>query len=341
MGNKIFKGLKFPGMDDYYVLPEAVAVKNENGIVEIQSYLNSNSGDSYIVPLREVADYEAGTYHYEFAEGYTYNAGELRDAVESNKTIICVADCNGSFLAYTFCDIWDDSFAYFQRMDNSGDYERLEITPSGEITVTKKAFAPAGYGLGEIQSRLLELEDIDGTRTNMIPTGWYHLDPALGGITIDGQSMNPVDVRVESFTYGFMTITIFNGGRPVVRRGFTTGTWAPWEWINPPMKEGIEYRTAERHQNKRIFTKAISIGALPNTSAASLPHGITNIDFAFPVSGCMVHNAGNNIVSIPYFESTSNFVGITLQKNRVLVMTGSDASAFNGIIHLKYTKTTN
>lgn len=46
MANKIFKGLKFPGMDDYYVLPEAVITKNEDGIIEIESYM---PGESNIV----------------------------------------------------------------------------------------------------------------------------------------------------------------------------------------------------------------------------------------------------------------------------------------------------
>ena len=81
--------------------------------------------------------------------------------------------------------------------------------------------APAGFGLGETQSRLLELEDIDGTRTNMIPAGWYHLDPTRGGITIDGYTMNPVGIRVEPYTkFGMMTITIIYYGRPVISRAF-------------------------------------------------------------------------------------------------------------------------
>lgn len=43
MANKIFKGLKFPGMDDYYVLPEAVISKNEDGIIEIESMIASDA----------------------------------------------------------------------------------------------------------------------------------------------------------------------------------------------------------------------------------------------------------------------------------------------------------
>ena len=43
MANKIFKGLKFPGIDDYYVLPEAVITKNEDGIIEIESMIASDA----------------------------------------------------------------------------------------------------------------------------------------------------------------------------------------------------------------------------------------------------------------------------------------------------------
>lgn len=35
------------------------------------------------------------------------------------------------------------------------------------------------------------------------------------------------------------------------------------EWINPPMELDIEYRTTERHMGKAVYTKVISLGALP------------------------------------------------------------------------------
>lgn len=35
------------------------------------------------------------------------------------------------------------------------------------------------------------------------------------------------------------------------------------EWINPPMKAGVEYRTIERFQNKPVFIKYINYGSLP------------------------------------------------------------------------------
>ena len=38
--NKILKGINFPGLEGTYYVPEAKAVKDENGYIEIQSYIS-------------------------------------------------------------------------------------------------------------------------------------------------------------------------------------------------------------------------------------------------------------------------------------------------------------
>ena len=35
------------------------------------------------------------------------------------------------------------------------------------------------------------------------------------------------------------------------------------EWLNPPMQLGVEYRTTERHNEKPVYVKAVTTGALP------------------------------------------------------------------------------
>lgn len=42
------------------------------------------------------------------------------------------------------------------------------------------------------------------------------------------------------------------------------GTWSEWEWENPPMAMGTEYRTTERWQGKVVYTKLIDFGNLPS-----------------------------------------------------------------------------
>ena len=52
--------------------------------------------------------------------------------------------------------------------------------------------------------------------------------------------------------------------------------FGPWEWINPPMQLGVEYRTAERHNGQPVYAKAISFGKAPNASSKDISHGIEN-----------------------------------------------------------------
>lgn len=74
MGNKIFKGLKFPGMDDYYVLPEAVITKNEDGIIEIESYMH---GESNIVIDKTLS-----------ASGAVAEAKAVGDALQNKVSVV-------------------------------------------------------------------------------------------------------------------------------------------------------------------------------------------------------------------------------------------------------------
>lgn len=36
-----------------------------------------------------------------------------------------------------------------------------------------------------------------------------------------------------------------------------TGTWNPWEYLNPPMVNGVEYRTTEMHNGSPVYVKRI------------------------------------------------------------------------------------
>ena len=50
----------------------------------------------------------------------------------------------------------------------------------------------------------------------------------------------------------------------VVERLRYNSAWTEWEWVNPPMEVGVEYRTAERHNGKVVYAKAVKLGALTN-----------------------------------------------------------------------------
>ena len=53
----------------------------------------------------------------------------------------------------------------------------------------------------------------------------------------------------------------------------------------------------------------------------------------------MVHSGGN-VVSIPYYETPDNYIGISAQRYVVKIVSNHYASDFSGTLLLKYTKTT-
>jgi hypothetical protein len=50
------------------------------------------------------------------------------------------------------------------------------------------------------------------------------------------------------------------------------------EWINPPMIEGVEYRTIYRRGGKPEYTKILSPEQSPANESKSISHGINNVD---------------------------------------------------------------
>jgi hypothetical protein len=63
------------------------------------------------------------------------------------------------------------------------------------------------------------------------------------------------------------------------------GTWHPWEYVNPPMVPGGEYRTTKRHNGKPVYTKLLSYSPSSFTSHNTLlPHEISNLDEGLSIS---------------------------------------------------------
>ena len=73
-----------------------------------------------------------------------------------------------------------------------------------------------------------------------------------------------------SATNGVMEMQARTGSAvgSVVRRAKIDGVWQPWEWVNPPLAVGVEYRTTKRYQGLPVYTKYISCGTLPVGSAS-------------------------------------------------------------------------
>lgn len=66
-------------------------------------------------------------------------------------------------------------------------------------------------------------------------------------------------------------------------RRMTNSVWGEWEYINPPMQPGVEYRTTERWEGKPVYRKYVSYvttnqGEDGKVTGINIPHGISGME---------------------------------------------------------------
>lgn len=154
-------------------------------------------------------------------------------------------------------------------LDGSSDSEGLiphllnRENPHG-VTAAQAGAAPAGFGLGEsATAQNWDTQSRNGFYREKMngPDGvnmWY-------GITCSSFSTECTNI---AFNPGLV-----NGSTMAIRHRKGSNP-AEWEYVNPPMIEGEEYRTTERYLGKPVYTKIVNFGTLPNNGYKGIPHGV-------------------------------------------------------------------
>lgn len=211
-------------------------------------------------------------------------------------------------------------------------YTRNSQLEDWEITLKSIGAAPAGYGLGENGGKYCD--DIN-TATVI---GWYYTDASTLNLP-DGTGWQYAVLLVErpvSSNYVYQTLTSACGFAELhkaIRHSVDGGaTWQPWEWINPPMTLGVEYRTTERYLGKPVYTKIFNTGSLSNGGT-----------FAFKAAAgeTVRYTAKANGYILPYYDS-GNIDGnwsiwCNISHNIVTVYTGSSISSVDCTVQVWYT----
>lgn len=131
------------------------------------------------------------------------------------------------------------------------------IDPNDEnevITRESLNAAPAGYGLG---GACIDVDSWD----NAIETGWYR---SSGNAHINGRTYGYVTKHADNWVIqeAFQIDDVSNVTQKATRAKIA-GVWQPWEWVNPPMVLGVEYRTTERYKSEAVYAKRINCFAAP------------------------------------------------------------------------------
>lgn len=206
------------------------------------------------------------------------------------------------------------------------------------LTAADVGAAPDGFGLGIDYGGNVP----GGNINNATKNGWYSLaGTELNAPTVDDgvQSVTGAMLFVQSSRSDRSKVqwmTIGNAGffGYTLRRYYnpTSTEWSSWEWINPPMQTGVEYRTTERWDKKPVYAKIFYFGLLPNASRKTISHNIQNVQSIVNIVAIGSNGAILNDIEL----AGSNF---TANNSIIACQSSVDQSSVTATVLLKYTKT--
>lgn len=234
-----------------------------------------------------------------------------------------------------------------QRITNIENFVRNNSNAEGEIlypvsSINEKTgdvvlnaedigAAPAGYGLGiSDKNNIPVITDCNSVFAN----GWYRARNCIncptfgtGGVLINYGWML---VSSGDFTRQDFFSSITNPYHCV--RYNVDETWSEWEWVNPPMELGVEYRTTERWNGKPVYTKLVDFGDVgPGASTLYAACG-TRV-----IRASATH--GTAVLPFDGFENGSTYpVTIGINCSNVYINVGADAGTHNLTIQYWYIK---
>ena len=198
----------------------------------------------------------------------------------------------------------------------------------GVIDQLLEGKAPDGYGLGSFGKTVTDLNDA-------LASGFYS---AIGAANIPTDIISAQYAQVLSIGLNTGRVTqiyfhnVTGGTGAIAVRRLDGNGWSPWEFINPPMVFGVEYRTTERYMGKPVYVKLVNFGSLPNAASKSFAHGIENVSIPFSIEG-HITNGFRNAVG-------QSDVTWSVTANYITAGTSTDMSARSAYVKIKYTKTT-
>lgn len=208
--------------------------------------------------------------------------------------------------------------------------------------------APAGYGIGEEDAALVKDADLDTLKnggTYFIGTGCTNTPPNTDTAwstlyVIPGRACTqifiPANDANRAGTFSSWIARIYNN---------ETAAWGAWEWVNPPMQLGVEYRTTERYLGKPVYVKVIDFGTLSNNNFKVVSANIGNKNDASIVDYKGYAVTGNYVEPFPIIWSgpvikAYAYVEVYNSYWSIRVTTSADLSSYSAKFVIKYTKTT-
>lgn len=188
--------------------------------------------------------------------------------------------------------------------------------------------APAGFGLGGNVVDVSSANDITAT-------GWYRSDsntPNTYWWYIMHIQHWSGDAEQIAFSYNDPT-------KPMTIRVKLDNVWGEWEYINPPMVAGVEYRTTERFNKKVVYAQLVNFGALPNNTSKTVAYMSSGSTGAISLIGMLSDGVAISAgVNKDLNQSSSSTITLNNTKYNVVIKTDADFSSLSAYVLVKYTK---
>lgn len=130
------------------------------------------------------------------------------------------------------------------------------------LTYADVGAAPSGYGIGGISAYA---DDFD---TALVGGIYYYNSSTANkpsGLTNAGV------IFVENRADAHIWQTVKDSAGRLIRRVSTATVPGEWEWENPDMNLGVEYRTTERWGGNVVYAKCVSCGSWLDQKSISVP----------------------------------------------------------------------
>ena len=195
--------------------------------------------------------------------------------------------------------------------------------------------APSGYGWGETSTSYNppygDPDSVDRTCVFSCSQGNIPRGGVWRGVA-QFQNANNGQMVVRSYT---------NGEGVVARRYKINGEWKPWEYENPWMTPGTEYRTTELWNGKPVYIKLINYGKLAaaNTTV-TIPLGCTATNLVdFNILITLSSGSQYSFPVLTFGDATPTLSGyFAAEKTGFVVKCHADLSTATAVATVKYTK---
>ena len=251
-------------------------------------------------------------------------------------------------------------------LPQSGDYNATQIPVSGEpeaetVAAALSNKAPAGFGFGDaiqdiattsaeesyetycakVDAVLDAMPDKTAKLVRAYPPAVYGNAGTTISLLYKGDANYAVLSNIGSADAGLCGWRMFKLRYP---SSSSPAVWMPFEWENPPMKIGVEYRTTERYDGKPVFVMAVNGGGFPNSSSKKIDVQIPDTSGQVKMLDC--YGVLDNGTQIPglFGESVfdaSNYLGLFTQNGngKFTISVGSGRTVgLNFTLFLKYWK---